>query len=243
MPYCSKCGTQVSEEMSFCPNCGASLTSEVRTYALTDTVASNTGDYKIYITSIGTASEADVADLLEDTLGYTALSANNLLMNIPVQIAGNLSLKQAAVIAQAFEEYGVELSVTNGDEAEDISAETSSSSIFNSDGSFLTSAALVLAGLTAANRLRAINKPKQPSLLTRIFRSLFANKRKPPVHVRRTIGPRNTVFNQPRKRVVRQQIRPISPASPYGKPERRNAAGPGDHKPGSSAHGPSRGRR
>ncbi len=25
MPYCSKCGTKVGEEMIFCPNCGASL--------------------------------------------------------------------------------------------------------------------------------------------------------------------------------------------------------------------------
>jgi uncharacterized membrane protein YvbJ len=25
MPYCQKCGTEVSEEMTFCPKCGASL--------------------------------------------------------------------------------------------------------------------------------------------------------------------------------------------------------------------------
>ena len=25
MPFCSKCGTQVSEDMIFCPNCGSSL--------------------------------------------------------------------------------------------------------------------------------------------------------------------------------------------------------------------------
>jgi cation transport ATPase len=28
MPYCSKCGTKVEEEMSFCPKCGAALVVE-----------------------------------------------------------------------------------------------------------------------------------------------------------------------------------------------------------------------
>ena len=28
MPYCSKCGTKIAEEMSFCPKCGASLRAE-----------------------------------------------------------------------------------------------------------------------------------------------------------------------------------------------------------------------
>ena len=113
-------------------------------------------------------------DLLEDVLGYTTASVKNLANNIPVQIAGNLSLKQAAVVAQAFEEYGVELSVTNGEEVADISEQTSSSSLFNSDGSFLASAAVVLATLGTVNRLRSIVKPRKPSLLQRLFHSLFS---------------------------------------------------------------------
>ena len=211
MSYCPYCGTEVTEEMSFCPNCGASLNLEVRSYKMANTIASNNGDYRVYITSLGNVSASNVIDLLEDTLGYTTVSATNLVNNIPVQIAGNLSLQQAAVIAQAFEEYGVELSVTNGEEETDISAQTSSSSLFNSDGSFLASAAVVLATISAANRLRSLNKPKKPGLLSRIFHSLFSANRKPPVHVRRTIRPRNMVFNshsQPQRRTVRQQLRP-----------------------------------
>ena len=250
MSYCPYCGTQVSEGMSFCPNCGASLNSEIRSYTVSDAVTSNSGDYRIYITSLGSASKANVIDLLEDTLGYTMTSATNLVNNIPVQIAGNLSLKQAAVIAQAFEEYGVELSVTNGDEAADISSETSSSSLFNSDGSFLASAAVVLATLGAANRLRSLNRPKKPSLLSRIFHSLFTVNRKPPVHVRRSIRPRNMVFepqSQPQRRTIRQQLRPANSSFTNNKPANAgngNRPGPSSHQgPGSNGHGGQGGRR
>ncbi len=241
MSYCPYCGTQVSEGMSFCPNCGASLNSEVRSYTVSDTVTSNSGDYKIYLTSLGTASRSNIIDLLEDTLGYTTVTATNLVSNIPVQIAGNLTLKQAAVIAQAFEEYGAELSVTNGDDYADISSQTSSVSLFNSDGSFLASAAVVLATLGTVNRLRSINKPKKPSLLSRLFHSLFKEDRKPPVHMRRSIKPRNLVFKpQPQRKTVRQQLRPAGNAFEnrrnYRSDNQRDTSG---HSQRSSHHGPS----
>ena len=164
MSYCPYCGRQVSDDMSFCPGCGAALNSEIKSYTVDTAVSTGGGNYKIYIASLGSAGKSQVIDLLEDVLGYTTTSAANLVNNIPVQIAGSLSLKQAAIVAQAFEEYGVELTVTNNDEYEDISSSTSGSSIFNSDGSFLASAAIVLATLGAANRLRSINKPKSSIL-------------------------------------------------------------------------------
>ena len=214
MSYCPYCGRQVSDDMSFCPGCGASLNSEVRSYTVTDDDPGvYSGDYKIYITGLGSANKATVIDLLEDVMGYTTSSATNLVNNIPVQIAGNLSLKQAAVVAQAFEEYGVELSVTNKDEAEDISSYTSNSSLFNNDGSFLTSAAVILATLSARNRLRSIIRPRRPSLLEMLFHSMFDYRRRPPVHIRRYITPRNMNFRpnpQPiRRPIIRQQLFPL----------------------------------
>ena len=212
MSYCPYCGRQVSDDMSFCPGCGASLNNETRSYTVTEDIGSNYGDYKIYITGLGSAKKSNVIDLLEDVMGYTTVSATNLVNNIPVQIAGNLSLKQAAVVAQAFEEYGVELSVTNGDEIEDISSQTSSSSLFNYDGSFLASAAVILATLGATNRLRSIVRPRRPSLLERLFHSLFNTRRYPPVHIRRSIRPRNMTFrpvqHQTYRPTVRQQLFP-----------------------------------
>ena len=212
MSYCPYCGREVSSDMSFCPGCGAAISNEVKSYTVSESITSNTGDYKIYITGIGSASKTEVSDLLQDVLGYTEISANNLIRNIPVQIAGNLSLKQAAIVAQAFEEYGVELAVTNNDEYEDISRHTSSSSLFNSDGSFLSSAAIVLATIGATNRLRSIVKPRRPSLLQMIFHSLFTTRRRPPVHVRRVIRPRNMTFQMQQHRphpTVRQQLYPF----------------------------------
>ncbi len=240
MSFCQYCRTEVTEEMSFCPNCGASLRSEVISYTVSDALTSNSGEYKIYITSLGSASRANTIDLLEDTLGYTTISATNLVNNIPAQIAGNLSLKQAAVIAQAFEEYGVELSVTNNDEAADISSATLKTSLFNPDGSFLASAAVVLATLGVANRLRSIYKPKKPSLLSRIFHSLFTVDRKPPVHVRRSIRPRNLIFEpQPQRRVVRQQLRPVNngPFNRKGSDARNDHPGPGGNRQPNTGRG------
>lgn len=234
MSYCPYCGKEVSDDMAFCPSCGASLSSELRTYTVTDSVISNTGDYKIYITGLGSASKANVIDLLEDVLGYTTASATNLVNNIPVQIAENLSLKQAAVVAQAFEEYGIELSVTNGDEVEDISSQTSSKSLFNPDGSFLASAAIVLATLGAVNRLRSINKPKKSSLLQRLFHSLFSGRVEPPVHIRRSIRPRNMVIPdiQPQRKTVRQELRPVRNSFQNNGPS---------HSQGSHGHGQNQG--
>ncbi len=212
MAYCPYCGKQVGNEMLFCPYCGSSLANEVRSYTLNDVSATGLGEYKVFLAGLGTAKRSRVEDLLEDVLGYTALSADRLTANIPVQIADNLSLKQAAVVAQIFEEYGAQVAVAYGDDVRDISDQTSSYSLFNSDGSFLASAAMILATLSAANRLRSITKPKKPSLLERIFHSLFTTRKKPPVHVRRTITPRN-IYSRPvtpprQERTIRQQLRP-----------------------------------
>ena len=243
MSYCPYCGKEISDDMSFCPGCGASLNNEVRTYTISGEVSTNSGDYRIYISGLGSANKSDVIDLLEDVLGYTTASATNLVNNIPVQIAGNLSLKQAAVVAQAFEEYGVELSVTNGEEVEDISSETSTKSLFNSDGSFLASAAVILAGIGAANRLRSISKPKKPSLLQRVFHSLFRVKERPPVHVRRTIKPRKTVLAPQPRTTVRQQLRPAHNSFRENRPSGHGDMIGGGRQGGPSGNGGGRGRK
>ena len=32
MPFCTKCGSQVNDQVAFCPNCGASMTPDANTY-------------------------------------------------------------------------------------------------------------------------------------------------------------------------------------------------------------------
>lgn len=222
MPYCPYCGSDVTDAMSFCPDCGASLTA--LPVSTSSHIASSPGDYRVYISGLGSAVRADVIDLLEDTLGYPTVTAASIIDNLPAQIAGNLSLQQAAVIAQVFEEYGVQLSVTNGEEAADISSAASNASLFNTDGSFLASAVLVLGSLTAANRISSIIRPKKPGLLDQIFHSLFNVRRKPPVHVRRIVRPqiRNVppAPVQPVKRAVRTD--PVSGTPRRHRPEASN---------------------
>ena len=228
MAYCPYCGRQLTADMAFCPGCGAAVnqiatvSNQITASPVTGIVSGTAGDYRIYITGLGSASRSNVIDLLEDTLGYNTYTATLMVNNIPVQIAGNLSLQQAAVIAQIFEEYGVLISVTNGDAAADISTHTSSGSLFNDDGSFLASAAVVLASITAANRLRMITKPKSPSILERIFHSLFHTRRRPPVHVRRHVhqsfGPAIRTVPQPARRIVQPARRPAPRPNRPGAP-------------------------
>ena len=239
MTYCSYCGSAIAEGSNYCPNCGAPI--KTTAIANTTVVPSGLGDYQVYISSLGTANRADVIDLLEDTLGYSSATAASIVDSLPAQIAGCLSLQQAAVIAQAFEEYGVQLTVTNGEEAADISSATSSTSLFSSDGSFLASAALILGSITAANRVSSIIRPRKPSLLDRIFHSLFGPKRRPPVHVRRPIHQR--MWNnppaplQPARRAVRTA--PVSGTPRMRHPDASHPSMNQRHS-GHNGHGPGR---
>ena len=44
MPYCPYCGRQVSEDMSFCPGCGAALSSEIKSYNVSQNIVRTEGN-------------------------------------------------------------------------------------------------------------------------------------------------------------------------------------------------------
>ena len=58
MSYCPYCGRQVSEDMSFCPGCGAALNNEEKSYSVSESITAQSGDYKIYLTDLGSANKA-----------------------------------------------------------------------------------------------------------------------------------------------------------------------------------------
>lgn len=161
MAYCSKCGHLIPEGSNYCPNCGQAV----------NTFQSDKF-YNVYIASLGSANKLAVKELLEDVLGYTASQAQQIVNVIPAQIATGLNIQQATYVAQAFAEYGVEITVGDDNGAADLS-QYARGSVYNSDGSFLAGVAATLATLSAANRVREIRRWKRPSFWNIFFRTLF----------------------------------------------------------------------
>ena len=182
--YCPYCGNEVTSAMSYCPYCGAELVSGTGT-ALTLSSAKAGGEYRLILVSRGTSTQTKTIDLLTDLLGYTETMAEDLYENAPVEIAKGLSAEQAKCLAQAFTEYGIEVSVC--DPYGTVTLQNSSgTSLFSSDGNLLASAAAILATITALNRVNSFRRYSRPSLLERLFRLAFRPK-EPPRHIRRRI--------------------------------------------------------
>ena len=188
MNFCPSCGHKLISDVKFCPECGYKIAQDEvimnNTAVYDEEVLDENGTYKLVLVSCGTCNPSLVADLLIDTYGYTSNRAIKLVEYVPVEIAKNLTARQAAYSAQVFTEYGAEVSiVTEDNDYADLTTNVSSKSLFNLDGSLVATAAAVLATLSAVNRVTTYKKVKKPSLLTRIFRTLF--KPAQPTHVRR----------------------------------------------------------
>ena len=200
--YCEYCGAQLKEDAKFCSNCGAPapMVSEEepdKTYEADhdrQTVVEGEGTYSIVLGSLGNCTKAAAGDLLEDLLGYTDEEAAELLNVIPALAAQQLTYEQARYVAQAMTEYGMEVSIRNGEEYVEAD-EDSGSSVFDGAGTLLTNVAAVLATLSAANRMRYFRRydrpdfrqhmyvprrplpVRKPSLISRIFRMFGGKKR------------------------------------------------------------------
>ncbi len=205
------------------------------TYASTYDTGSN--EYELILVSTGTCAWNVCNDLIEDLLGYTDAQADRLIRQAPVRIASGLNREQARVLAQAFTEYGAQVSVYLGNGYVDL-GNNINTSIFNSDGSILTAALAVLATITAANRVRRYVTWNKPGFLSRIFRPLF-HRAAPPPHVRRPVfepaparrrsaapapAPAPRVRPQPARRTSAQK-RPSG-----GRPQGRNDGPGGRHR-------------
>lgn len=230
--YCPYCGTQLSDGVNYCPNCGA----PVAAATITSITANRAdGDYRLILLNRGTCTKTQTVELLEDLLGYSTSLATQLYAGMPIEIAEGLTETQARYLAQAFAEYGVQVSIYDQyDEYVDLQA-ASDTSIFNSDGSLIAAALAVLTGISAVNRVNSFRRYKKPGLLERIFRLAFTPKKKP-VHVRRSIY---RPAPQPAKKPARLQ-----PVQIIKKPERKTSSRPSaqPRKP-SGSNGPRRGKR
>lgn len=187
MKYCPNCGAQVDSTARFCPNCGQRLTDTV-----VDTVVSTLAEpadrnigYRIVLFSRGSCSSTVAREVLCDFLGYSVSTAKDLLANTPVEVADELSYKQAIVLAQALAEYGMEVTVVDENDKYINIPTTNLNSVFDLSGALLPAALLTLSTLSAVNRVHRYRKYRKPSLLDLLFRPTY--RKKPPVHIRRSI--------------------------------------------------------
>lgn len=130
-------------------------------------------------------------DLLEDLLGYSTDLAENVVTECPALIATSLTKQQAVTIAQAFSEYGADMTIYTPDGAIDfegkerahISASNYSNngyngSIYKADGSMIGLAAAVIGTLTAANLISGVNTFNRPGVYDNPFRPGFTTRPK-----------------------------------------------------------------
>ncbi len=176
MSYCPNCGTQLLAGSKFCQNCGTQIAAAVYGSApiydlpVYSNIDTSRKDYRIIMVRRDTCSKTNARELLMDIFGYTTAEANLILDSLPAEIACNLTFQQAVYASQALTEYGIDVSVINSDGYTDINR-YASSSVYNSNGSFLSSVLSVLGTLTVANRLNKLTQWNRP--LSYTFRPAY----------------------------------------------------------------------
>lgn len=180
MSNCPNCGATTMVNANFCTYCGTQLASSIPMYAPQPAVQAQssgmlspaqqvktaytqqTGDNSLMLMSLGKCTRAAAAELIEDACGYDDDEAELMVRSLPTTIAQNLSDEQAAYLAQALNEYGMEVAVYNSRGYRTLNK--SSVSVFDEAGNFLSVVAGVLGAITGINRIgkSAIRKQSYP---------------------------------------------------------------------------------
>lgn len=216
MSFCPYCGGALVQGAGFCPGCGspvadlsAALTTPAVTTPVVNTVpvAAAAEAYSLVLISLGTCRASYADDVLEDVLGYSNAEAKTIVSLVPTQIAQGLTAQQAQYIAQALTEYGMQVAIYNRQGVAVDMGQYATSSVFNSDGTFLGGVLTTLATLTVANRIRRFTRWDRPNLLQALFAPRYEPA--PPRHVRRSLfsrlfdpAPRRVAEPAPRRNIV-----------------------------------------
>lgn len=207
MPFCTNCGYQVDATARFCPNCGQQLAMTAANTAPAVVqpayVEDTRRDYRVVLVARGTCARAIAIDMISDLLGYTDLDAARIVDNVPMEVALGLTAVQAQYISQAMAEYGMDVSVFNGNGYVDM-VERATGSVFGTDGLFLNQVTAVLAGLGLANRVTSFNRWTQPA--PNVFRPRYRQAVPPTSYRRRTPYPTPVAPVAP--------VRPVAPVAP-----------------------------
>ncbi|MBQ6559307.1 MAG: zinc ribbon domain-containing protein [Erysipelotrichaceae bacterium] len=199
MKYCTYCGSAMEDDANYCPNCGGEAYDAGAERPITEEPDDLDVGYRIVLFSRGTCSLKTTKEVLCDLLGYTTATVEDLLENMPVEIADELTELQAVTIAQVLAEYGMEITIVDEyNNYVDLSYKAQTS-VFDDSGRMLDSALRTLATLSALNRVHRYRRYRKPSLLSLLFMPSYVRPR--PVHVRRHIN----LDPEPRRRIVIQQ--------------------------------------
>ncbi|MBR4422166.1 MAG: zinc ribbon domain-containing protein [Erysipelotrichaceae bacterium] len=199
MKYCTYCGSAMDDNANYCPNCGAEAYDAGMEKVITEEPEDLDVGYRVVLFSRGDCSLKVTKEVLSDLLGYSTTTVEDLLDNMPVEVADELTELQALTIAQVLAEYGMEVTVVDEEDNYVDLSDKAETSVFDSKGSMLESTLMVLATLSAYNRVHRYRRYRRPSLLSLLFRPRY--RRPPFVHVRRHIN-RDP---EPRKRIVIQK--------------------------------------
>ncbi len=206
MKFCPCCGAEVIPGMKFCSECGYNLSS-------VKPVNKDDEKYKLILASCGYCEPAIVADILIDLFGYTRNRAKKLVEFAPVEIARNLTSKEARYSAQALAEYGAEVDILTSDNRyADMVPDNTARSIYNRDGSLVGEIRTILAGLDSDNRVVSYKQVKNQEMLDRPYKMQFSPKQ--PTHIRRfrptTLSPfgfKPAMYTEPNPSLQRKTLK------------------------------------
>ena len=205
MAYCPNCGSLLDVGANFCANCGTQVQAVTPVVVQSNAARS---DYRIVLVSRGTCSRAVAIDMVSDLLGYTDADAALIIDNVPMEAALGLTAIQAQYISQAMTEYGMEVAIYNSDGYVDMGSKATAS-VYDNDGSFLSTVAAALAGLTIGNRVSAFNRWTRPAPI--VFRPVYRRPTPPTTYRRRRPAPRPVS-------VIRHAATPVPGPRPAPRP-------------------------
>lgn len=231
--YCRHCGAVIADGSNFCSYCGQAQAETTTSVSLMNKAVStaNADDkYSLVLISCGSCDKTTAGDLLEDVFGYTDAESSNLIRMAPVAVGERLTAAEAQTIAQMLSEYGIQVSITDGNnQYADLTA-GATKSVFDNNGNLLAGAAAIIGALTIANRIRSYRRFKKPSLMERLFHLNYAPE--PPAY-RRRFRPRIDPVPAEPRRVIRKEPAPRAHTQPGRRPQ-----GPGSHGSRPAGGGP-----
>ena len=128
------------------------------------------GTYRLILADRGDCSIHTAADCLMIILGYHYSEAMELVSSVPVLAADGLSCRQALSLAEAMDEFGTGVEVTDR-EGHRIPVPSSHRTVLKPDGSFTDDVEEAMQAMTAARRISTpvrFRKPRIRELFTGI---------------------------------------------------------------------------